>query len=57
MASTPKKTDAAPEIPAPIIIKKIVGGHGGAHGGAWKIALADMMKRRKYREERHWNWE
>ena len=43
MASTPKKTDAAPEIPAPIIIKKIVGGHGGAHGGAWKIALADMM--------------
>ena len=43
MASTPKKTDAAPEIPAPIIIKKIIGGHGGAHGGAWKIALADMM--------------
>ena len=28
---------------APIIVKKIVGGHGGAHGGAWKIALADMM--------------
>ena len=43
MASTPKKTDAAPETPAPIIIKKIIGGHGGAHGGAWKIALADMM--------------
>ncbi|MEN9689255.1 MAG: Motility protein [Pseudomonadota bacterium] len=48
--------DAAPEAPpaadappaaeglAPvIIIKKIEDGHGGAHGGAWKIALADMM--------------
>jgi len=29
---------------APIIVKKIIDeGHGGAHGGAWKIALADMM--------------
>ena len=29
---------------APIIVKKIIEeGHGGAHGGAWKIALADMM--------------
>ncbi len=38
----PKK--GAAEVPvAPIIIKKIQGGHGGAHGGAWKIALADMM--------------
>lgn len=28
----------------PIIIKKIIDeGHGGGHGGAWKIALADMM--------------
>jgi len=28
----------------PIIIKKIMAdGHGAAHGGAWKIALADMM--------------
>ena len=44
--------EAAPEAPpaadagalAPvIIIKKIEDGHGGAHGGAWKIALADMM--------------
>ena len=33
--------DKAPA--APIIFKKIPGGHGGAHGGAWKIALADMM--------------
>jgi len=33
---------AAPERP---IIRKIIveDGHGGAHGGAWKIALADMM--------------
>ena len=31
--------------PAPVIvIKKVMDdGHGGAHGGAWKIALADMM--------------
>ena len=45
--------EAAPEAPAAapggealapvIIIKKIEDGHGGAHGGAWKIALADMM--------------
>ena len=28
---------------APIIVKEIADGHGGAHGGAWKIALADMM--------------
>jgi len=37
---------AAPEEAplAPIIVKKIMDdGHGGAHGGAWKIALADMM--------------
>ena len=33
----------AEEKPLPIIIKKVQGGHGGAHGGAWKIALADMM--------------
>ena len=36
--------EAEPEPLAPIIIKKIIDeGHGGAHGGAWKIALADMM--------------
>jgi len=36
--------EAKPEGLAPIIvIKKIEDGHGGAHGGAWKIALADMM--------------
>jgi chemotaxis protein MotB len=38
--------EAAPaEEPVRPIIKKIIveEGHGGAHGGAWKIALADMM--------------
>ena len=36
--------DAAPPL-QPIIIKKVFeeDGHAGAHGGAWKIALADMM--------------
>jgi chemotaxis protein MotB len=36
---------AAPAALAPVIVvKKIIDdGHGGAHGGAWKIALADMM--------------
>ena len=27
----------------PIIIKKINKGHGGHHGGAWKVAFADFM--------------
>ncbi len=27
----------------PIIIRKKKGGHAGAHGGAWKVALADFM--------------
>jgi chemotaxis protein MotB len=41
--------EAAAEAPAEsnapvIVIKKVIDeGHGGAHGGAWKIALADMM--------------
>ena len=34
---------AATELAPVIVIKKIMPGHGGAHGGAWKIALADMM--------------
>ena len=42
MNDNAKKSDA--DAPKPeIIIKKVPGGHGGAHGGAWKIALADMM--------------
>ena len=43
MAAPKKEPAAEAEKPAPIIIKKVIGGHGGAHGGAWKIALADMM--------------
>ena len=42
----PEEADEdAPVVVAPsITIKKIMDdGHGGAHGGAWKIALADMM--------------
>ncbi len=37
--------EPAKEAVAPVIvIKKVMDdGHGGAHGGAWKIALADMM--------------
>ena len=43
-ASPPPDTSAEPLALAPIIIiKKIQAGHAGAHGGAWKIALADMM--------------
>ena len=41
---SPAAVEAAPAPLAPIIVKKIIEeGHGGAHGGAWKIALADMM--------------
>jgi chemotaxis protein MotB len=32
-----------PENPAPIIIIKKKGGHGGHHGGAWKVAYADFV--------------
>ena len=48
-AGTPEEVAAAAaaaEALRPIIIvKKIIAedGHAGAHGGAWKIALADMM--------------
>ena len=49
-AGTPEQAAAeaaaAAEALRPIIvIKKIIAddGHAGAHGGAWKIALADMM--------------
>ena len=32
------------ETPQPIIIKKVKkGGHGGHHGGAWKVAYADFV--------------
>ena len=49
-AAPPAEAPAAEAPPADaglapvIVIKKIIDdGHGGAHGGAWKIALADMM--------------
>ncbi len=42
MAEAKKGKEEAPPV-APIIIKKIQGEEAGAHGGAWKIALADMM--------------
>jgi chemotaxis protein MotB len=38
-----KDKEKGKEGPAPIIIKKISGDGGAGHGGAWKIALADMM--------------
>ena len=42
--AAPEESPPAETALAPIIvIKKIMPGHGGAHGGAWKIALADMM--------------
>jgi chemotaxis protein MotB len=31
------------EVPVRIIIKRKRGGHGGHHGGAWKVAFADFM--------------
>ncbi|MEO8025754.1 MAG: flagellar motor protein MotB [Bryobacteraceae bacterium] len=32
-----------PDAPAPIIIVRKKGGHGGHHGGAWKVAYADFV--------------
>ena len=34
---------AAGDEKRPIIIKKKKAGHGGAHGGAWKLAYADFV--------------
>src|SRR5579862_5627447 len=31
------------QTPAPIIIIRKKGGHGGHHGGAWKVAYADFV--------------
>ena len=43
MAQPPKKRANEPEL-RPIIVKKIiVEGHGGHHGGAWKVAYADFV--------------
>jgi chemotaxis protein MotB len=44
MASAARKRAPEPEPVRPIIVKKIVdGGHGGHHGGAWKVAYADFV--------------
>jgi chemotaxis protein MotB len=43
MASAAKRKPE-PEVIRPIIVKKIIdGGHGGHHGGAWKVAYADFV--------------
>jgi len=35
---------ARPNMPRPIIVKKIIAApHGGHHGGAWKVAYADFV--------------
>jgi len=40
----PPQTEAAPAPPRPIIvIKRKKAGHGGHHGGAWKVAYADFV--------------
>ncbi len=42
MASPPKKRPEPEQ--RPIIVKKIIAdGHGGHHGGAWKVAYADFV--------------
>ena len=39
-----KKRGANEPEPRPIIVKKIIAdGHGGHHGGAWKVAYADFV--------------
>jgi len=43
MAGPAKRGRNEPE-PRPIIVKKIIeAGHGGHHGGAWKVAYADFV--------------
>ena len=43
MAQPPKKRANEPEL-RPIIVKKVIADdHGGAHGGAWKVAYADFV--------------
>ncbi|MBO9580353.1 MAG: OmpA family protein [Sphingobium sp.] len=44
MALPPKGKRANEPEPRPIIVKKIIAdGHGGHHGGAWKVAYADFV--------------
>ena len=43
-ASAPAKRGKNEPEPRPIIVKKIIAeGHGGHHGGAWKVAYADFV--------------
>ncbi|MDX3884512.1 flagellar motor protein MotB [Edaphosphingomonas haloaromaticamans] len=43
-SAAPKRGRNEPEPRPVIIVKKIVeGGHGGHHGGAWKVAYADFV--------------
>jgi chemotaxis protein MotB len=41
--SEPEKKDPAAAPKQPIIIKNVKKGHGGAHGGSWKVAYADFV--------------
>lgn len=44
MAQPSKKRGSNEPEPRPIIVKKIIiDGHGGHHGGAWKVAYADFV--------------
>ncbi len=44
MASAAKRGRNEPPPVQPIIVKKVIAdGHGGHHGGAWKIAYADFV--------------
>ena len=43
MATAAKKGHNQPQV-RPIIVKKVIeAGHGGHHGGAWKVAYADFV--------------
>ncbi|MDB5663315.1 MAG: OmpA/MotB protein [Sphingomonas bacterium] len=43
-SASPRRGRNEPDPPTIIIVKKIVdGGHGGHHGGAWKVAYADFV--------------
>jgi chemotaxis protein MotB len=43
MDDEPQAPPATPEQRPIIVIKKKVAGHGGRHGGAWKVAYADFV--------------
>jgi chemotaxis protein MotB len=43
MAEEPEVPKPAPEPPKVYVIRRKKGGHGGHHGGAWKVAYADFV--------------